>query len=430
MNEAASRLSRYFVAQFGVNLGVGLVISLGLTVIGVPGALLFGVLTALLRFLPYVGTWIGALLALTLAATGPDWSMLLWTVALFALTDLVTSQVIEPVLYGHSTGLSPVAVIVAAIFWSWIWGPLGLVLSTLLTLCLVILGRHVEKLEFLEVLLGDRPPLAASANFYQQILADDPDEAHKQAELLMTEMSLLDYHDTVLLEGLQLAHADMMRGVILPEQLSRVKEALADIIDGFEDIDEIVEASTANAVNEPVSRSPAMSESGSITAFAEAPESANANVLCIAGRGELDKLLATATIQLLVREGIPAEQATYEQFSRQRLAEVDLSATTIICVVSLDAGQSTAYLRILLRRLRQSAPEATLVLGFTSDAVQDTPERHATVALAAASFSQLIALARPGRAADVSVVSDPLPGEKSRSSPHAAIADRFSPDLI
>lgn len=216
MNEAASRLSRYFVAQFGVNLGVGLVISLGLTVIGVPGALLFGVLTALLRFLPYVGTWIGALLALTLAATGPDWSMLLWTVALFALTDLVTSQVIEPVLYGHSTGLSPVAVIVAAIFWSWIWGPLGLVLSTLLTLCLVILGRHVEKLEFLEVLLGDRPPLAASANFYQQILADDPDEAHKQAELLMTEMSLLDYHDTVLLEGLQLAHADMMRGVILP----------------------------------------------------------------------------------------------------------------------------------------------------------------------------------------------------------------------
>jgi predicted PurR-regulated permease PerM len=130
MDEAASRLSRYFVAQFGVNLGVGLVISLGLTVIGVPGALLFGVLTALLRFVPYVGTWIGALLALTLAATGPDWSMLLWTVALFGLTDLVTSQVIEPVLYGHSTGLSPIAVIVAAIFWSWIWGPLGPLLST------------------------------------------------------------------------------------------------------------------------------------------------------------------------------------------------------------------------------------------------------------------------------------------------------------
>jgi predicted PurR-regulated permease PerM len=130
MDEAASRLSRYFVAQFGVNLGVGLVISLVLTVIGVPGALLFGVLTALLRFVPYVGTWIGALLALTLAATGPDWSMLLWTVALFGLTDLVTSQVIEPVLYGHSTGLSPVAVIVAAIFWSWIWGPLGPLLST------------------------------------------------------------------------------------------------------------------------------------------------------------------------------------------------------------------------------------------------------------------------------------------------------------
>src|SRR6202008_1338071 len=123
----------YFVAQLGVNLGAGATIAIGLAIIGVPGALLIGVLTALLRFVPYVGTWIGALLALTLAATGPDWSMLLWTVALFGLTDLVTSQVMEPVLYGHSPGLSPVAVIVAAIFWSWIWGPLGLVLSTPLT---------------------------------------------------------------------------------------------------------------------------------------------------------------------------------------------------------------------------------------------------------------------------------------------------------
>ncbi|WP_233888536.1 AI-2E family transporter [Paraburkholderia flagellata] len=419
MDEAASRLSRYFLAQFGVNLGVGLVVALGLVIIGVPGAVLFGVLTALLRFVPYVGTWIGALLALSLAATGPDWSMLLWTVALFGVTDLVASQVIEPVLYGHHSGLSPVAVIVAAIFWSWIWGPLGLVLSTPLTLCLVILGRHVEKLAFFEVLLGDRPPLAASANFYQRILADDPDEALKQAEQLMAEMSLVDYYDTVMLEGLQLAHADMMRGVILPEQLGRIKEALADLIDEFEDIDEAVNPSLAAHVNQPVSRMPAMHpESPTTTASFGIQTSRDANVLCIAGRGGLDDIVAIATIQLLGREGIPARQSTYAQFSRQRSEEVDLSATTAILVVSLDARESTAYLRVLLRRLHQRAPEATLVLGFTSDTAQDTSEQRAGVAMAASSFRQLITLARAGWASHAPVEADP------------ATAGRLSPDLI
>jgi predicted PurR-regulated permease PerM len=117
--------------------------------------------------------------------------MLLWTVVNFGATDLITGQVSEPLLYGHSTGLSPVAVIVAAIFWSWIWGPVGRVMSTPLTLCLVILERHVDKLEFLEVLLGDRPPLTSPANFYLWILADDPEEALKQAETLLKEMTLI-----------------------------------------------------------------------------------------------------------------------------------------------------------------------------------------------------------------------------------------------
>ena len=401
MDEAASRLSRYFLAQFGVNLGVGVAISIGLSIIGVPGALLIGVLTALLRFVPYVGTWIGAFLALTLAATGPDWSMLLWTVALFGVTDLVTSQVIEPFLYGRSTGLSPVAVVVAAIFWSWIWGPIGLVLSTPLTLCLVILGRHVEKLEFLEVLLGDRPPLAASTNFYQRILADDPDETLRQAESLMTEMSVLDYYDTVMLEGLRLAHADIMRGVILPEQLGRIKEALADIIDGFEDIDE--------------------------TAVSEASIPASAKVLCIAGRGELDELVAAATAQLFARENIRVEQAAYDQFSRGRKEEVDLSSMTTICVVSLDAAQSTAYLRILLRRLHQRAPEATLILGFVSSEPRDTLEENSTAARAVSSFAQLIALVGPERVPDS---SDQTIQEPGQSSARGSQADRFSPDLI
>ena len=185
MDEAARRLSRYFLAQLGINVGVGIVVSIGLAIIGVPGALLFGVLTALLRFVPYVGTWIAALVAVVFAAAvGPGWTMLIWTIVLFGVTDVVAGQVVEPLLYGHSTGLSPFAVIVAAIFWSWIWGPVGLVLSTPLTLCLVILGRHVDRLEFLDVLFGDRPALTPAENFYQRLLANDPKEALVQAETL------------------------------------------------------------------------------------------------------------------------------------------------------------------------------------------------------------------------------------------------------
>ncbi|KAA0997460.1 AI-2E family transporter [Paraburkholderia panacisoli] len=433
MDEAAHRLSRYFLTQFGVNVGVGFVISIGLAIIGVPGAVLFGVLTALLRFVPYIGTWIAALLALTLAAAGPDWSMLLWTVALFAATDLITGQVIEPLLYGHSTGLSPVAVIVAAIFWSWIWGPVGLVLSTPLTLCLVILGRHVDKLEFLEVLLGDRPPLAPPANFYQRILADDPEEALKQAETLLKDMSLVDYYDSVMLQGLQLAHSDMMRGVIPPDQLMRITEALLDIIDGLEDIDEpvkeeVLASAGFDARFPPLAPAPALS---TITDGArETAPQTGSPVLCVAGRGGLDELLAAATVQLLAREGIQTDLADYAQFSRKRLAEVNLSAVTTICVVSLDAGQSSAYLRILLRRLHQRAPAATLILGFMSDTPQDTQEHRGTVALAVSSFRQLIELGRPESSSDAALQTKTPTGDEMHHASFTAESDRLSPDSI
>lgn len=396
IDEAAHRLSRYFLAQFGINLCAGVVISVGLAVIGVPGAILFGVLTALLRFVPYVGTWIAAVFALALAATGPDWSMLLWTLALFGATDLLTGQVIEPLVYGHSTGLSPVAVIVAAIFWSWIWGPVGLVLSTPLTLCLVILGRHVDGLEFLEVLFGDQPALTPAANFYQRILADDPDEALKQAEALMKDMRLVDYYDTVVLAGMRLARNDLMRGVIQPDQLERIREALLDVIDGCEDLEELARPEPAVPDAEKPRPDSGEDDTGvEFSAGTEATQHTHMAILCIAGRGALDELLAAATVQLLQRQGMAAETAGYERFSRRRAGEIEVGASTTICVVSLDAGQSTAYLRILLRRLHQRAPLAALVLGFPSGSEEGDQESRGTPAFAASTFSQLIAHLHP-----------------------------------
>jgi predicted PurR-regulated permease PerM len=183
LDDAARRLSRYLLTQTAVNASFGVLVGSGLWFIGVPNSGLWGILGMLLRFIPYIGPIIAAALPMTVAlAVDPGWSMLLWTTGLFVVVELTTGQVIEPWLYGHSTGLSGIAVVVAAAFWTLLWGPIGLLLSTPLTMCLVVLGRHVEHLQFLEVLLGDQPALAPEESFYQRILADDPDEASHLAE--------------------------------------------------------------------------------------------------------------------------------------------------------------------------------------------------------------------------------------------------------
>ena len=161
LDDAAQRLSRYFLAQTALNALFGAIVAVGLAVIGVPNPMLWGVLSMVLRFVPYIGAIISAAFPTALAiAVGPDWSMALWTIGLFVVIEPVVGQVLEPLLYGHSTGLSPVAVVLAATFWTWLWGPIGLLLSTPVTVCLAVLGRHIEWLEFVEVLIGREAPLA------------------------------------------------------------------------------------------------------------------------------------------------------------------------------------------------------------------------------------------------------------------------------
>ena len=232
LNDAGSRLSRYFLTQLGLNTSFGVIVGVGLYLIGVPHPVLWGILGALLRFIPYVGSWIAALLPVALAAAvQPGWAMAIETAALYAVVELTMGQLVEPLVYGHSTGLSPLAVVIAAIFWTWVWGPIGLIISTPLTLCLVVLGRHVHTLEFLDVLLGDRPVLSPEASFYQRMLADDPDEAEEQAERYLREKSLLSYYDEVVLKGLQLAANDIARGSMTPAQVDRLKASTMHLVD-------------------------------------------------------------------------------------------------------------------------------------------------------------------------------------------------------
>jgi predicted PurR-regulated permease PerM len=233
-NDAGERLSRFFVSQLAVNVGVGVAIWLGLMLVGLPHALLWAVLTALLRFVPYVGVFIAAGSAgLMSAAVDPGWTLTLEVLGLFAAVELLSSQVVEPQLYGHSTGLSPLSVVVAAIFWSWIWGPIGLLVSTPLTLCLVVAGRHLKALAFLDVLLGDTPALSMSERFYQRAMSGDHEEIVAAAHTYLKRKSFARYCDKILMPALKLAGADLGKHSITPQQQATVKSTIARVIEAL-----------------------------------------------------------------------------------------------------------------------------------------------------------------------------------------------------
>ena len=233
-NDAGERLSRFFVSQLAVNVGVGVAVWLGLMLVGLPHGMLWGVLTMLLRFVPYVGVFVAAgSAALMAAAVDPGWTLALETLGLFAAVEVLASQVVEPQLYGHSTGLSPLSVVVAAIFWSWIWGPIGLLVSTPLTLCLVVAGRHIKGLNFLDVLLGDTPALSMSERFYQRAMSGDHEEIVAAAHAYLKRKSFARYCDKILIPALQLATADLGKHSITPEQQARVKSTVARVIESL-----------------------------------------------------------------------------------------------------------------------------------------------------------------------------------------------------
>jgi predicted PurR-regulated permease PerM len=231
LNDAGERLSRFFVSQFAVNLGVGAAIGLGLAVLGVPQATLWGALATLLRFVPYVGVWLAALLASALAiAIVPGWSLALSTLGLFIVVELIAAQVVEPHLYGHTTGLSPLSVVVAAIFWSALWGPIGLVVSTPLTLCLLVLGRHIRALRFLELLLGDTQALTLPQKFYQRALSGDAGEILVDARAFLKRNSLAAYCDLVLMPALHLGFLDYELGAISRDQQLKIRDLLVAVV--------------------------------------------------------------------------------------------------------------------------------------------------------------------------------------------------------
>jgi predicted PurR-regulated permease PerM len=369
MDEAASRLSRYFLTQVAINAAFGFIIGWGLYFIDVPSPALWGVLAGLLRFLPYIGAVLAAIPPLILAAAvGPDWTTSLWVIALFIVVEPIVGYVVEPMVYGHSTGLSPVAVIVSAIFWTWLWGPIGLILSTPLTLCLVVLGRHVKRLEFLDVLLGDRPALTPIESFYQRMLAGDPDEALDQAEALLRDRSLSSYYDEVVVKGLELAAADCLRGVLDDARLDRVRRAaralVADLA-GHDDANPASSRATAANVRTLAEKAlPATVPPLPAVHPMAAAWRAEGAILCIAGKGPLDEISAAILVQLFDKHDLGARTVAFAEVSRDRIAALDVSGVLAIAVTYLDLEGNPAHLRTLLRRLRERLPGVPVVVGL------------------------------------------------------------------
>jgi predicted PurR-regulated permease PerM len=378
MDEAARRLSRYFVSQLGVNAGVGVVIGAGLFLIGVPSPILWGILAALLRLVPYVGIWISATLATALAAAvSPGWAMAIWSLALFGTVELLVGQVVEPLLYGRSTGLSPFSVVVAAIFWSWIWGPIGLILSTPLTLCLLVLGRHVRRLEFLDVLLGDQPALTPIENFYQRALAGDPDEALEQAEVLLRDRSLSTYYDEVTIKGLQLAANDVLRGSVTAAQLARIEATTNDLVDGLDSYEDreptprvagedwsatgpLAPSAETDQVPAPQTASKVVMTDGN----REKAHGAANRVLCLPGRGPLDPLATTILLQLLGKHGFAGRTLPHEAASRASIESLEADDVGIVCILYLQIDGIPSHLRYLVRRIRARLPHVSIVVGL------------------------------------------------------------------
>jgi predicted PurR-regulated permease PerM len=368
LSDAGERVSRYLLMQLVVNAIYGIPFGVGLYVIGVPGAFLWGLLATLLRFIPYLGPVIAAFFPLVLAfAVDPGWDMLLWTAALVLTLELISNNLIEPWLYGSSTGLSPTAVIFAAVFWTMLWGPVGLMLATPLTVCLVVMARYVPQLKFLDVMLGSTPVLTPPQQLYQRLLAGNVEEAIEVGEREVAHSSLHEFYEEVGLPMLRLAEQDRERGAS-PEDRKRVANGARAVI---RDLIEQEENKDKSEHHSPVEH------------WLGAP------VLCIAGRWELDEAAAAMLAHELDSNGIGAHYLPSSAIAPETISELSLAGVEVICLSYLHPDPQ-AFARFVCRRLRRKAPRIKVLLCLWNLSQEaGTPEHFGVVAGADAAVSSL-----------------------------------------
>lgn len=384
LEEASKRISKYLLMQLVVNVTYAIPMALGLWAIGVPGWILWGTLAAVMRFIPYVGPILSAIFPLSLAfAVDPGWNMVLMTAALIILLELISNNVIEPLLYGTSTGLSVLSLIAAAPFWTAIWGPIGLVLSTPLTVCLLVVGRYIPQLSILETLLGSSPALSRETRIYQRLIANDPDDAIDIAEDVIEERSVTEFYTNEGMAVLQQVSVDYINNA-RPEHRLRIANGMDELLEQIRE-------------EHP----------------ADLPENAAPKVACIAGKWEIDRQACEMLAHSLQLEGLPAVVRAPGSVTSRYVAGLELEGVQVV-LLSFFSRDPDAAARNLIRRIRARWPQAKIVLGLwgvPTDALDDRRREALAADAIVASIKEAVGrislLASADPHPEVEVVQDP-----------------------
>jgi predicted PurR-regulated permease PerM len=362
LDEASHRVSRYLLLQTLVNMSYGAIIGVALYFIGIPNALLWGAIAGTLRFLPYIGPPIGALFPILLSlAVFNGWSRPLMTAGVFLCLEVVVSNFVEPVLYGAQTGVSSIGILFAALFWTTLWGPIGLLLSTPLTVCLVVMGRYIPHLAFLQIMLGDEPVLTPDARFYQRLLAMDQEEARRILDQDLKEKQLIEIYDSVLIPALSLVEQDRHRDML--------DEATEKFI--FQSTKELLEEQAERASPEVGQSAPGSTEFEVLASVSTqpGPSAPPHKIVCVPARDEADEIVGIMLMQLLQQAGYSAQYIAVDT-APEILDRTSLEKPDIVCISALPPF-ALAHARTLYRKLRESLPRVTIVLGlwgFAGDA--------------------------------------------------------------
>jgi hypothetical protein len=355
LEDAGARVSRYLSMLFLINVSFGISVGLGLYLIGVPNAILWGILAAALRFIPYIGPWIAAAMPIVLSmAISTGWVAPLLTVGLFVVLEFCNNHVLEPWLYGKSTGVSAVAVLVAAVFWMWLWGPVGLLLATPLTVCVLVVGKHVPQLSFLHILLGSEPVFEPQTRIYQRLLAGDQEEAAALIEGYLEHKSLVEVYDTVLIPALAMAETHWQLGELNEGKHKFIMQSLRDLIQ------ERGERQQKSHANEDAQDAPEVDCDSSCV---DGDNSSRPCILCLPARNEADEITALMLAQVLESRDYLVQAVPVTALAGEMVDLVDQCTPDVVCIAATPPA-AVMHARYLCKRLRIQLPEVKLVVGL------------------------------------------------------------------
>jgi predicted PurR-regulated permease PerM len=355
LEDANMRVSRYLSMLFLVNAAFGISVGIGLYLIGVPSAILWGILATALRFIPYVGVWIAAAMPMALSmAISTGWTAPLLTAGLFVVLELFNYNVLEPWLYGKHTGVSAAAILVAAVFWLWLWGPIGLLLATPLTVCLLVIGKHVPQLSFLDVLLGNEPVFEPKKRIYQRLVAGDQEEADEVLEDLLEHSPLAEVYDAVLIPALALAETHWHRGEFNDGKHKFIIESLREMIQDRIERQQELQAQEISADTQD-----ANADSG----LADEINSPRLSILSLPARSEADEIAAMMLAQVLETRSCVVQALSVTSLASEMVELVERRKADVVCISATPPG-AMMHARYLCKQVRRRFPKVKLVVGL------------------------------------------------------------------